>query len=429
MAEIEQRHPKRFYGWTNAFILFAIYATLYGFVFYGFTVVFPAMIKAQGWGRGEAAFAHTLRGFLLGFLAPLTSYCIVRFGSKRTMLLGLCIGTLVMGLLGSMADQLWHWTLLWGIIMPFSFSLGGTIPIQTTVTYWFNKRRGTVMGIVLTGSAVAGFISAPLYTAIMDSTGTWQTGWLTAGGFCVLALLGALFLKNKPEDIGQFPDGFNPEDDTAAATSKTHKKSGTYRTKDNWTLKEAVKQPALYFLMICMIAQVSSLYLFTVHGVLHLMDSGFDKMQAASVIANLILFSGIARFPMGVLGDRIEPRWLITFSLFMMAIAFFWLWKAPANLLLLLTMSGIFGFFFGATVVMFPTVIGNYFSPASFAAINGFIQPVMILIGAPIPLVAGLIYDRLHSYDIVFVYVIAILFIATICAFFMRPPLKNIFEA
>lgn len=424
MATDEQRNPVLFYGWTNAFILFVIYATLYGFVFYGFTVVFPAMIKAQGWGRGEAALAHTMRGFLLGFLAPLVSYFIVKFGSKKTMLIGLSLGILVMGLLGSVANQLWHWTLLWGFIMPFSFSLGGTIPIQTTVTYWFNIRRATVMGIVLTGSAIAGFISAPLFTAIMDGTGTWKTGWLTAGVLCFLALMASFFIKNKPEDMGQFPDGIAPENDTEAAVSKTKKKTGTYRTKEVWAVKEALKQPTLYFLMICMIAQISSLYLFTVHGVLHLMDSGFDKMKAASVIGNLILFSGLARFPMGVLGDRIEPRWIITFSLSVMAATFIFLWKAPANFFLLLTMSSIFGFCFGATVVMFPTIIGNYFSPASFAKVNGFIQPVIILAGAPIPLVAGLFYDKMHSYDIPFIYVVILLFIATVCAVLLAPPSK-----
>ena len=425
METNEHKTREGFYGWINVIILFLVYASLYGFVFYGFTVVFPAMIKAEGWGRGEAALAHTIRGFLLGFLAPLASYCIVRFGSRRTMAFGLGIGVLVMGALGSMASQLWHWILLWGFIMPFSFSLGGAIPIQTTVTYWFSNRRATVMGMVLTGAAAAGFISAPLFTAIMDSTGTWKTGWLTAAGFCALAFVASFFIKNKPEDLGQFPDGIRPEKTTGTVTPDTSKKATTYRTKDTWTLKEALKVPAIYLLMICMIAQISALYLFTVHGVLHLMDSGFTKMQAASVIGNLILFSGIARFPMGVLGDRFEPRWIITASLAVMGITFIWLWKAPANLPLLLAMGSVFGFCFGATVVMFPTIIGNYFSPSLFATINGFLQPFMIFAGAPIPLVAGLIHDRLHSYDIIFIYVIILLFAATLCALLLAPPSKK----
>ena len=78
-----------FYGWVNTVILFFIYGTVYGFIFYGFTVVFPAMVQTMGWSRGEAAMAHTVRGFSLGLLAPLASYAVIRYGAKRTMISGL----------------------------------------------------------------------------------------------------------------------------------------------------------------------------------------------------------------------------------------------------------------------------------------------------------------------------------------------------
>ena len=50
MSQIEIEKQK-FYGWRNVFICFLCYFLVYGVVFYGFSVVFPAMVKAMD-GRG-----------------------------------------------------------------------------------------------------------------------------------------------------------------------------------------------------------------------------------------------------------------------------------------------------------------------------------------------------------------------------------------
>jgi sugar phosphate permease len=167
MPEADQQRSTSFFGWKNALLLFFIYGAVYGFVFYGFTVVFPEMIRAQGWSRGDAAIAHTLRAFSLGALAPLVAVAIGRAGAKRIMIAGLFLGVVVLGMLGTVTSQLWHWIVLWGILMPISFSFGGAIPIQTTLTHWFDVRRATALGIVLSAAAFGGFIAAPLYTLIM----------------------------------------------------------------------------------------------------------------------------------------------------------------------------------------------------------------------------------------------------------------------
>ena len=100
MPEADQQRSTGFFGWTNALLLFFIYGAVYGFVFYGFTVVFPEMIRAQGWSRGDASVAHTLRAFSLGVLAPLVAVAVGKLGAKRTMIAGLSFGVVVLGTTG-----------------------------------------------------------------------------------------------------------------------------------------------------------------------------------------------------------------------------------------------------------------------------------------------------------------------------------------
>jgi MFS family permease len=174
-----------------------------------------------------------------------------------------------------------------------------------------------------------------------------------------------------------------------------------------------------------MVAQMSALYLLTTHGVLHLTDVGFTRMQSASAIGNLVLFSGFARLPMGLVGDRIEPRWIMTVAFAGMAMATVGIWQAPGGFPVVFAIMSIFGFCFGSIVPIFPTILGNYFGPSAFAPITGFLSPILIVICAPVPLVAGMIHDRLHSYDIAFIYVVVLTLVAMLLGTALVPPTKK----
>jgi cyanate permease len=313
--------------------------------------------------------------------------------------------------------------MIWGFIMPAAFSLGGLLPIQTTVNFWFNAKRATASGIVMTSAAVAGTVAAPFYTFIMAKTGGWQIGWLVGAGLCAVGLVLALFIKNTPQSIGQFPDGIDPN--AAPKTGGAAKAKGVYQTKTPWTLKEALRTRVVWLQVVCMIGQAWALYVVTVHGVLHFIDKQLNPMQAASVLSTLILCSGIARFPMGILADRVEPRIISSLALLGMAITMVGIWQAPQNITLLMIIAAGYGFCFGATVIMFPMLTANYFGPAAFAPINGFMSPILILVAAPVPVVAGMIFDHYKSYDLAFIPIIIFVFIAAACAWFLYPPEKK----
>jgi MFS family permease len=101
------------------------------------------------------------------------------------------------------------------------------------------------------------------------------------------------------------------------------------------------------------------------------------------------------------------------------------IWKVPGDFAVLLAIVSLFGFCFGSIVPIFPAIIGNYFGPSAFAPITGFLSPVMILIGAPVPVLAGIIYDRFDSYDIAFLYVVILIFVAALLASALVPPKKT----
>ena len=185
---------EKFYGWANLRTLFAIYLLVMGMVFYGFNVIFPEMITDMGWSRGDASWAQSIRGILIGLSTPFVALFINRYGAQKSMLFGLSILTVGLFLLGTVTSELWHWIVLWGLLMPLGFAFGGVVPIQTTVSYWFNRKRSMALGLVMTAGGVGGFIAQPFYAWLIAHFGSWQMGWLVAGCCAFAAALCALMI-------------------------------------------------------------------------------------------------------------------------------------------------------------------------------------------------------------------------------------------
>lgn len=412
-----------FYGWKNVTVLFFIYMLTMGFAFYGFSVIFPAMVKAMDWNRGVASAAVTLNMLLSGMLIPLVAVLIEKFGTKRIISIGITAIVFGLILLGTVTTQMWQWIILWGFILAFGIAFSGLIPVQTTLMYWFNVNRATAIGIVMSGAPIGGFIAQPLYTWLMAETQTWQIGWLSGAFFSLIALGLSYLIISKPEDVGQYVDGLIPEE-VETSQAKNAKTVRTYRTATTWQLKEVLRTTVFWFVVIFWIGHIMPYFLIISHGVLHFTDIGFTNMQAASLISMVILGSGIARFPAGWLGDRIEPRWIITISMGAMFFMFILLWKMSGFKILIVT-GMVFGLCHGSQLIAFPTLIGNYYGPDRFASINGAIAPFSVGFSAIVPIGGGYIFESTGSYNTAFLLLSIVSITAFIFSLFLSPPIKR----
>ena len=412
---------QEFFGWKNIGLLFVMYMLGIGFVYYGFNIIFPEMVLSMGWSRGDAAWGHTVHGLLFGFAAPLVALATNKYGARKTMAAGLSVVVIGCVLLATVITTIWQWVLVWGVVMSLGFAFGGLIPVQTTVAHWFDARRGTALGLVMTAGGVGGFVGQPMYTWVIETFGGWQSAWMVATGFALAALLLTRFMVNKPEDIGQHPDGLDPGH---ASHKAAHGASKVYKTRDTWTLREAVGTLPLWIIVVLFLASVMPIYLLMVHGVLHMTDLNYSRMEAAGVLSFMLAGSAFARFPAGWLGDRIDPRRIVFILYIGATVALAVLWKAP-NASLLITAGVVFGMAYGSILVMGPTLIANYYGALSLASINGFIFPVQIVIASMVPVAAGYMADSSGNYDIAFMVVIGFMGFAAPCALLARPPQKK----
>jgi sugar phosphate permease len=307
--------------------------------------------------------------------------------------------------------------------MPIGRLLCGLLPSQVNIMYWFSRKRAMAMGILMTGAPVGGFFAPPIYTWFMANLGGWRTGWLMSAVIVFLALIASFWVKSKPSDVGQYPDGIVPG--TVTTNGKTLKETAAsiFRTETIWTLKEVLKTRTIWLLTGANIFRGLTLGIVINHGVLHLTDIGYSRMNAAYILSTIIMSSGIVRFPVGWLGDRVEPRWIYCVSIFLMLIGFLGFWKAP-SFSALMVIGPIYGIAYGSLLTIAPTLAGNYYGPEVFANIRGFFGPPVTLLSAAVPTIAGYSVEKWGSYDEVFIVLSALLLIGAVLSVFLTPPKK-----
>ena len=414
---------RKFYGWNNAALLFLIQFGASGFVFFAYSAIFPAMVESMGWNRGTASIAHSLGFLMLGLFYPLTAFLIGRWGVRMTLTAGLLVMFAGLLMVIFWVAEVWQWIVAWGLIVGLSFSLTGPICGQTLVIHWFNIRRATVLGLFVTGSAVGGFFAQPILTGLMDYYGSWQSGWMVSAAVIVIAIILTQFLINRPADIGQFPDNVDPN---LAAHQNDHLASRprTYRSKHNWALREVFTSPTIYYMMIIAVTYLGIGTFIITHGALHLQDIGISKLEAASLMSIFILGSGAGRIPAGLLGDRIELRWLVAAIMGMFWLSFT-LFAFTESFILLAITGFIAGTCYGGKFAVAPAMMSNYFGEESFAKINSTFAPILLPFVAIAPAGAGYIFEAQGSYDMAFLIGSVLLGISFVASILAKPPVRQ----
>jgi MFS family permease len=410
-----------FYGWNLVGVLWLIYLINIGFVFYGSNVINTLMVQELGMSRKTlgAGFAlfHLMQS---GFSAPLIAFMINKKGVRFTLAFGSALTVAGAMAMATFVSSTVLFLSVFGIIIGFGVGFGGVLSVQTGITFWFEKKRALAMSIALTAAGVGGFIAAPILNTLISSAGdNWRVAWFFIAGLCSIAtLVSLLFVKNRPSELGQFPDG---ESATSKSAEDNEAKLGhVYRTSREWTTREALKTTSLWLIFIAILGFLVP-YLFCVaHGVIYLIDSGFPRSLAAVSLGLLTLFSIIGRLIGGALGDHIEPRYMWGIALLVMAggVLSCMFAKSPVFVYLYTIFVGIG---FGASFIMMPTVIGNYFGMSAFASIIGVLAPLFTIFSSSFPFVAGVIRDLTGSYSIAFAGAFIFCIVGAVAIIAVRP--------
>ena len=307
----ENRKPKFFYGYAIVSAAFVIMAIGLG-VTISFGVFFEPVLTEFGWTRVMTSGAFSLGLLVCGFLGMGTGRLNDRFGPR----LLLTIGGFLFGLgylLMSQVSTIGQLYLFYGVIMGIGLS-NSYVPVLSTIARWFDKRRGMMSGITLTGIGT-GTVIMPLLANWLVSSYGWRTAFIAIGIVSlVLFISAAQFFRRDPQSMGQLPDGVSEI-----------KQESLNLGAGGFSLREAIRTRQLWMLGAIWLCVGFSLFTILVHIVIHATGLGISDVIAASILAIMGGVNIAGRIVIGGAGDRIGNRRALIISFIVMLASLVWL--------------------------------------------------------------------------------------------------------
>jgi len=416
-----------FYGWKLLVAMWCVLFVNLAFPFYGASVINTYMALDFNLDRRILGLIVTVFTLTSGLNSPVAAFVINKIGVRYTMLIGGSLILLSALTMASFVDSGMQAVVIFGVIAGTGVVSGGALTAQAIVANWFVRRRALALSLVLSAPGIGGFIAAPLLNHVISSAdGNWRVGWWLVAGLCCFSIsVTALFIKDKPANIGQFPDGIAPGAKSDQGSGhESHSRFKVYRTTEDWKFSEAIRQPALWLVMFCVIGFGSTFTLFQAHGVIHLQDLGFAPEVAARSISIMSISTLIGNFIIGALGDRIEPRylWVMTISCSGLAML---LGPSVSSSFEIYPYVVLLGIGFGGSVVCVMTLLGNYFGNGPYTSVVGCTMAAQIIGSSGVPVLAGVIFDHYGSYNPVFYSLAVMCFCCLTLLLLVRPPKRQ----
>ena len=402
-----------FFGWWIVLGSHVIQILNGALLFHAFSAYILPLQAEFGWSRAAVSGVFSLIRAESGILGPLQGWAIDRYGPRAMMRAGIALfaaGYVYF----SRVDSLWSFYAAFALIALGS-SLGGFIPIATTITNWFARRRATALGLSMTGMGVGGLL-IPLVVWSLTQYGWRDTAFFSGLAILVLGLPATQLMRHRPEGYGLRPDGDATDTDTA-----TDGLGG----EPHFTARQALRTPAFWFLSIGHSSALLVVGTVLVHQIPHMVERvGLSQEAAATNVTLLLVFVIGGQLCGGWIGDRIDKRLIMVLCMWMHAVALILFAHADSRF-----DSTVFaivhGTAWGVRGTLINAIRADYFGRASYATISGFAS-LIIMIGMSVgPLFAGVLHDLMGTYRQAFMILAGLSALGSVALMLARKPARS----
>jgi len=411
------KKPKVFYGYWIVAATFLCLLVVSGCGFFAFSLFVKPLEADLSWDRGGIMVAFTIYVLVRGVASVFTGRMIDRHEARKVITTGAIIVGLGFILLSQMSN-LGHFYLSYAVI-GVGMAAMGHVPLSAIVSNWFEKRRGTAIGIMSAGIGAGGFTLAPLIGGYLIPNFGWRDSYLVLALLTwVLIIPLALFvIKTRPADIGLYPDGRQIPETVAVTEASSLTSKGV-------TLKMALATSSFWLIAIAFLTSGFSQVGIIQSQVPHIEDIGFPAVIAAGVLGILGVFSLVSKFAFGWLCDRIPPKYAcaIGFVLQMTSIIILMNIKPASPQALIWLYATTVGLAAGSWLPTMSMLVSTNFGLATYGAIFGMVSLAMNIGDATGPLMAGYMYTNTGTYHQAFIIFLALYVIAMPAILAVRRP-------
>jgi MFS family permease len=289
-----------------------------------------------------------------------------------------------------LSPNLWHYYLIYVVIGMVGSGVS-PVPYYNVISHWFDRKRGLALGLSMIGVGLSELLT-PSFTQALIGTIGWRTAYLVLG-IIVAAVtfpVVALFLKEKPQQLGLLPDGVRE------ISERAERETGP---PQGMTANQAWRTGVFWLMSAGLFLVSMSLTGCLVHLVPMLKDRGMSAANAALAISLLGGANLLGRVLTGYLLDRV----------FAASVAFFFFCGAAVGIFMLLmgatgglafVAALLVGLGMGAEGDIMAYIVGRYFGLLAFGEIYGYVLAIYTLGAMLGPVIMGLSFDLNGDYKI-----------------------------
>lgn len=376
----------KFRGWWIIAAALVTCGISVGIPSYNLPFFYDYFQKTFHWDLKQITFGFPLAALLTLWVGPVL---VPRFSPRKLILAGTALSAISFFGFSAMTGSIAIYYALY-FVYTVGYLFSGPIPHQILVSHWFEKKRGRAMGLVYVGIGLFGGLGSFFVRGITDSF-NFRTALIALGMLMFVAWpLGIFVLRDKPSDLGQYPDGA----DHASADVKLPAR----------TFSHLLRSGSFWLLLLGSFCSIGAVGSINIHMKLVFRDQGYTDQKLLDITwttaSVLILWSSIvARVTIGYLADVFSKKRVMTATYFAVAAAILLLLAvSPARPASLYIFALTFGLAMGADYMLIPLMAAEQFGVNTLARAMAIILPVNTIGQTWCPQLVSILRERYENY-------------------------------
>jgi MFS family permease len=278
---------------------------------------------------------------------------------------------------------------------------------------FFHKKRGSTVGWSSVGVSAGQALIIPQLARIIPLWG-WRSSMLLLGLLVIFStsLIGFLFLRESPEELGMYPDGAK-EPPSRMVEGEMYK---------DWTPKMATDTSSFRLVALSYFFAVGCIISMLTFVVPHMINIGIPPIQASGAFGVIGIMSAIGSFLFGIFSDRYGRKRTIIITTGLIAVAFMVATIIPANINLLYAWAVLYGLSYGGAPEQYAAIVTDYFGTTHNTVLFGLVTLVGGIGGGLLPLIGGWIVDKTGNYYATLLFLGVGMGLASLLALFFEEP-------
>ncbi len=346
---------------------------------HGFGLWLQPITQSQNWSRETFALAIAIQNLVWGVSGIFAGMLADRFGAFRVIVGGALLYAL--GLTGmAYATSAFVFSLTAGVLI--GLAQAGTTYAVVYGVIGRNvsaSKRSWAMGIAAAAGSFGQFLMVPTEGFLINNLG-WQQA-LVALALAALMMMPLAWWLREPH----FRDG-----------------AGHFREQSIMqALHEAFKYPSFQLLLAGYFVCGFQVVFIGVHMPSYLKDQGLSPQVASYSLALIGLFNVFGTYTAGVLGQRMQKKYILAFIYLSRAVVISVFLLVPLSPTSVYVFSGVMGLLWLSTVPPTNAAVAQIFGVAHLSMLSGFVffsHQIGSFMGVWL---GGFLYDRTGSYNIV----------------------------